>query len=77
MEFKVLTPDLEESFRGESTYTIGEANGVLVVHDHVGNSIRYSPAHWLRVEAEREDNRPRLVPDSSQTTIIKPLPYRP
>jgi hypothetical protein len=60
MEFKVYTPDESESFfHGGSTYEVGNANGVLTVHDENGQKkITYGPSAWLRVEEGRIDYDP-------------------
>jgi hypothetical protein len=52
MEFKVHTPDeIEWFFHGNSTYEVGDANGVLTVRDDDGKrTISFGPSAWLWVE---------------------------
>jgi hypothetical protein len=56
MYFKVHTPgEAEQSFSGDSTYEVSEANGVLTVDDRKGErKIIYGPTGWLRVEESTE-----------------------
>ena len=50
MEFRVHTSgQVEEFFHGDSTYRIGEHNGVLKVVDDEDQVTYYSPAEWMRV----------------------------
>jgi hypothetical protein len=58
MEFKVFHKtgegEIEDRFRGSSTYEVGDANGVLTVNDDNGTKVTFGPAAWLRVVVPAE-----------------------
>jgi hypothetical protein len=57
MNFKVHTVGtVTDYYHGDSSYQIGEANGVLTVDQESGGKIIYGPSGWLRVDERADDD---------------------
>lgn len=69
MEFTVFTSQGGfREFPGDSSYTIGENNGVLYVYEgNTGQVIVYGPTAWASVQEwpreDQPDGRRKLMPE--------------
>lgn len=57
MEFIVQTPNGEESFHGESRYSVED--GVLTVYSEERRRMIYSPTFWQRIVVEEPTTNDR------------------
>jgi hypothetical protein len=74
MEFTVFTTAGGfREFPGDSSYSIGENNGVLYVYEGgTGQVIAYGPSAWASVQEWQRGDKPppgrrKLLPEQAQT----------